>query len=55
MPSALQSLLDHSWPGNVRELEHTMERAVLMSRGSRIQADDLNLQSRVAVRTRLTR
>ena len=44
-PSALQSLLDHSWPGNVRELEHTMERAVLMSRGSRILATDLNLQS----------
>ncbi len=44
-PSALQSLLDHSWPGNVRELEHTMERAVLMSRGSRILAADLNLQS----------
>jgi len=44
-PSALQSLLDHPWPGNVRELEHTMERAVLMSRGSRILAADLNLQS----------
>jgi DNA-binding NtrC family response regulator len=44
-PSALHSLLDHPWPGNVRELEHTMERAVLMSRGSRILAADLNLQS----------
>ncbi|MHB1936140.1 MAG: sigma-54-dependent transcriptional regulator [Acidobacteriaceae bacterium] len=44
-PPALQSLLDHPWPGNVRELEHTMERAVLMSRGSRILATDLNLQS----------
>lgn len=44
-PAALQSLLDHPWPGNVRELEHSMERAVLMSRGSRILAADLNLQS----------
>jgi DNA-binding NtrC family response regulator len=44
-PAALQSLLDHAWPGNVRELEHAMERAVLMSRGSRILAADLNLQS----------
>jgi DNA-binding NtrC family response regulator len=44
-PSAVQSLLDHSWPGNVRELEHTMERAVLMSRGSRILTTDLGLQS----------
>ena len=43
--SALQMLLDHSWPGNVRELEHTMERAVLMSHGSRISPADLNLQS----------
>ena len=42
---ALQALLDHSWPGNVRELEHTMERAVLMGRGSRIVAADLNLHS----------
>ena len=44
-PSALQSLLDHPWPGNVRELEHTMERAVLMSRGGRIAPTDLNLQT----------
>lgn len=44
-PAVLQLLLDHSWPGNVRELEHTMERAVLMSRGNRILAADLNLQS----------
>lgn len=44
-PSALQLLLEHPWPGNVRELEHTMERAVLMSRGNRIQASDLNLQT----------
>jgi DNA-binding NtrC family response regulator len=44
-PAALQLLLDHAWPGNVRELEHTMERAVLMCRGSRITAADLNLQT----------
>ncbi|HVC91024.1 MAG TPA: sigma-54 dependent transcriptional regulator [Acidobacteriaceae bacterium] len=43
--TALHALLDHSWPGNVRELEHSMERAVLMSRGRRIQAGDLNLQT----------
>lgn len=42
---ALQSLIDYSWPGNVRELEHTMERAVLMARGGRILAADLNLQA----------
>ncbi len=43
--TALHALLDHSWPGNVRELEHSMERAVLMSRSRRIQAGDLNLQT----------
>ncbi len=43
--TALHALLDHWWPGNVRELEHSMERAVLMSRGRHIQAGDLNLQT----------
>jgi len=43
--TALQSLLQYSWPGNVRELEHTMERAVLMSRADQIQAGDLGFNS----------
>ncbi|MCL6464481.1 sigma-54-dependent transcriptional regulator [Pseudacidobacterium ailaaui] len=42
-PGALQVMLHYSWPGNVRELDHTMERAVLMARGSRIEASDLGL------------
>jgi DNA-binding NtrC family response regulator len=41
--SALQLLMQYSWPGNVRELEHTLERAVLMCRGSEIQRADLGL------------
>ena len=45
-PSAMDALLGHSWPGNVRELQHAMERAVLMSRGSRIEAADLGLRRR---------
>lgn len=44
-PSAIQALLQYSWPGNVRELDHTIERAVLMSRTSEIQAGDLSLSS----------
>jgi DNA-binding NtrC family response regulator len=44
-PAALQTMLRYSWPGNVRELDHTMERAVLMARGDRIEAPDLGLQS----------
>ena len=42
--AALQQLLDHEWPGNVRELDHTMERATLMARGSRLSLADLGLQ-----------
>lgn len=41
--AALQTLLQYQWPGNVRELEHTIERAVLMCRGSEIQTADLSL------------
>jgi DNA-binding NtrC family response regulator len=40
---AIQALLQHPWPGNVRELDHTIERAVLMARGSQIEAADLGL------------
>ena len=42
-PAALQLLLAHPWPGNVRELDHTMERAVLMTRTNKIAATDLGL------------
>jgi DNA-binding NtrC family response regulator len=44
-PEALKTILLHSWPGNVRELDHTMERAVLMARGTHIEASDLGLQA----------
>lgn len=43
--SALQLLMQYFWPGNVRELEHTLERAVLMCRGTEIQRADLGLDS----------
>ncbi|HYK35256.1 sigma-54 dependent transcriptional regulator [Alloacidobacterium sp.] len=42
-PAALQVMLQYPWPGNVRELDHTIERAVLMARGNRIEASDLGL------------
>lgn len=42
-PAALQAILDYPWPGNVRELDHTIERAVLMARGTQLQAADLGL------------
>jgi len=31
-PAAIAALRQHSWPGNVRELEHTIERAVILSK-----------------------
>lgn len=39
--AALAMLMDYVWPGNVRELENVVERAVTLSRGEKISADDL--------------
>ena len=36
-PEAMSVLLDHSWPGNVRELENTIEHAVVLAKGPRIE------------------
>jgi len=38
---ALSLLERYSWPGNIRELENTMERAVLLSKSTQIQPEDL--------------
>ncbi len=38
---ALDALMRHPWPGNVRELRNTIERLVVSSRGSVIEAFDL--------------
>jgi DNA-binding NtrC family response regulator len=43
--AALQSMLQYGWPGNVRELDHTIERAVLMARGERIEPANLGLNA----------
>lgn len=43
---ALQSLLLHRWPGNTRELRNAIERAVVISENSVIEASDLNLTRR---------
>jgi DNA-binding NtrC family response regulator len=44
-PAALQMMMNYGWPGNVRELDHTIERAVLMARGERIEAANLGLNA----------
>ena len=38
---AEELLSQYSWPGNVRELENTIERAVLLAAGSKIEPNDL--------------
>jgi DNA-binding NtrC family response regulator len=40
---AADLLLEYPWPGNVRELKNAMERAVLVSRGAELRAEDLPL------------
>ncbi|WP_153557925.1 sigma-54-dependent transcriptional regulator [Roseimaritima sediminicola] len=39
--AAMQVLQDYAWPGNVRELENVVERAILLSRGSRLGVESL--------------
>ncbi|MFT3695539.1 MAG: sigma-54 dependent transcriptional regulator [Kofleriaceae bacterium] len=37
-PAALELLMAHQWPGNVRELENAIERAVVLTSGTQIEA-----------------
>jgi DNA-binding NtrC family response regulator len=37
---AQDKLLKYSWPGNIRELQHTIEKAVILSEGNVLKADD---------------
>ena len=39
--AAADAMSRYDWPGNVRELENAVERAVVLSRGSAIELDDL--------------
>jgi len=40
---AMAALLEHQWPGNVRELEHAIQRSVVMSQGSVITREHLQV------------
>ncbi len=40
-PDAMEVLLEYPWPGNVRELENVLERALVLTDGDRIRAEDL--------------
>ncbi|MCE1198984.1 MAG: sigma-54 dependent transcriptional regulator [Marinilabiliales bacterium] len=41
---AQDKLLKYSWPGNIRELQHTIEKAVILSEGNVLKADDFFLR-----------
>ena len=40
-PGALDAIQGNQWPGNVRQLQHSVERAVLMADGRKIEARDI--------------
>src|SRR5207253_2830108 len=42
-PRAMEEMLRYRWPGNVRELKNVIERAVVLTRGPYIDAEDLVL------------
>jgi len=42
-PEAEEMLKGHAWPGNVRELRNVIERALLFTRSTRLDAPDLML------------
>lgn len=43
--AALEALDAYSWPGNIRELANIIERAVIMTEGDTIKAEDIPLGS----------
>ena len=43
---AQEKLMAYPWPGNIRELLHTLERAVILSEGNVLSADDFLLEAR---------
>ncbi len=42
-PKAMEMLQGYSWPGNVRELENVLQRAIILTPGSTVRAEDLSL------------
>jgi len=44
---ALDLLMKYHWPGNVRELENAIERAIVITKGTLIKAEDLHLSPQV--------
>lgn len=47
-PDAVRAIKKYTWPGNVRELQNRVQRAVIMSEGKRLRADDLELNGAIS-------
>ncbi len=44
-PLALSRMKEYKWPGNIRELKHKIHRAIILSSGELITAEDLGFYS----------
>jgi DNA-binding NtrC family response regulator/putative methionine-R-sulfoxide reductase with GAF domain len=48
-PDSMRRLQAYAWPGNIRELRTVLERAVLLSRSTRLEVDEEQLNEAMAV------
>lgn len=42
-PAAVEAIRQYDWPGNVRELRNAIERALILTTGAEVRAEDLGL------------
>ncbi len=42
---AIRKLAEHTWPGNVRQLENVIERSLVLSSGTTLEAGDIKLDT----------
>jgi len=50
--AAIRKLLEYHWPGNVRELENVIERSLVLSSGTKLDAEDIRLDTAPRARDR---
>jgi len=43
--AAIKKLVEYHWPGNVRELQNVIERSLVLCAGTKLDADDIKLES----------